>query len=269
VISDTATLNLIFGDRASWYFEIVARAIRRASSHKYSFISDDFFDSLTNIEPHPIGMVNLVLVHELSEKCHLSAITAVLRNADWIDGCCREFSARNLLGFAACLRGLLESVGDSMDGLMDIASGLAEHNRELSSFLTGKREDVCCDLSAFEKRLDHFMFAGWRRGPKSDVKKAKENHDYVANLENGKIENVTTLYRRLCSITHPSVESLTYLYKTQDEDGEEQNTIININGSSDACDALFNQGRISSNIRLCLEFVRANTPRPPQILSSS
>lgn len=37
--SDTATLNLIFGARQ---FVIVSRAIRRASSHQYSFISEDF-----------------------------------------------------------------------------------------------------------------------------------------------------------------------------------------------------------------------------------
>jgi len=49
------------------------------------------------------------------------------------------------------------------------------------------------------------------RAPKSDVRKAKDNIDYVQALESG-VPTIVEFYRKICGVTHPSSSSIDYLY---------------------------------------------------------
>jgi hypothetical protein len=114
----------------------------------------------------------------------------------------------NFVGWAASFRGLLESAGDTYDGLLPIPPALALHHRGISLCLEGKEKNWVV-ANELEGALDHFVHAKWMRAKKGDVRKAKENIDYVRTLQIV-IPDVETLYHRLCSICHPSNASIEY-----------------------------------------------------------
>jgi hypothetical protein len=201
----------IFGPDAYPYLQMVDSVLKRAKVHQYSFYSEEYFESLKNETPNRIAEMNVVVSHELLEKSHLCSVTAILRNLAWIESCAREFSAQNYFGFAACARGFVESVGDSIDGLLLVPFTLAEHHSGIVSLLSGRFESAMADFSKLEEKLDHYMFAGWSRtkGPL----KAKDNQDYIAGLESAHIPDIIKHYRKLCAITHPSSSSVSAFYE--------------------------------------------------------
>ncbi len=96
--------------------------------------------------------------------------------------------------------------------LYQIPEALARHHRGIAQFLNGKR-DAVIDAAELENALDHFVRAKWMRTKRGEenVLKAKENIDYIRNLD-AAIPNVTELYQRLCSICHPSNASINYFF---------------------------------------------------------
>ncbi len=71
------------------------------------------------------------------------------------------------------------------------------------------KSDAVIDATEFENPLDHFVHAKWMRAKRGEEKilKAKENLDYIRNLD-AAIPDVTGLYQRISSISHPSQASL-------------------------------------------------------------
>jgi hypothetical protein len=135
-----------------------------------------------------------------------------LRTERWADAICLLYDANNFIGWAAAARGLLESAGDTVDGLLNIAYSIAEHHRAITQCIVGN-DDMVFDFSQLERLLDHFVHARWMRTKKGEEStlKAKENVSYVRTLESV-VPGVEKLYHQLCSVTHPSADSMTYFY---------------------------------------------------------
>jgi len=127
--------------------------------------------------------MNFILALELVEKAHLAAVSALFRAKRWADALCLMHDNPNFIGWAASLRGLLETAGDTLDGLRDIPLSLAIHHRAITSCLGGN-ENRPYNFAELESKLDHFVHARWMRTRKGDILKAKENAAYVALLEN-------------------------------------------------------------------------------------
>ena len=136
------------------------------------------------------------------------------------DALCKSFQTPNYLAWAAAGRGLLESAGDTWDGLGNVAVIMAQNHAAIKYCLTGKATNGVYDFSELETKLDHFVLARWMRPTKeaAAVQKAKDNVEYVRHLDEI-IPKVETLYHTLCSIVHPAAPSIEWLYGPIQEEG--------------------------------------------------
>jgi hypothetical protein len=209
------TAKKLFGP-AHLYLPMIDAILPAALNHEYKFISDEWFAAFMNSDEPirtKIGLFNHIVASELLDKSHLAAVTALLRAKRWADAVCLMYEANNFVGWAGAARGLLESAGDTVDGLLNIPSSLAQSHGVIAQCIVGKEDDLC-GFSQLEDQLDHFVHGRWirtKRGEKNKLK-AKDNVDYVRILESV-IPSAEKLYHRLCSVTHPSKESLDYFYE--------------------------------------------------------
>ena len=174
-------------------------------------MSLESFVKLSDEGPDVAGLVNYVIAAELVDMAHLAAITALIRTQKWVLAACSAYEAQNYIAYATAIRGLLESSGDITDGLRNAAGSLAQAHPTIKSALTGKLIDHIRGFE-IEDQIGHFVRANWKRGPRTDLEKAKENIEYVRSLTGPAFASVESLYRRLSAISHPSSSSLDYLY---------------------------------------------------------
>ena len=95
----------------------------------------------------------------------MASVSALLRAKRWADATCVTYEKENFVGWAASFRGLLESAGDTYDGLVRIPAALALHHRGISLCLAG-REQNWVRAKELEDALDHFVHAKWTRAKK-------------------------------------------------------------------------------------------------------
>jgi hypothetical protein len=188
--------------RAAVYLGLIDNIAPIASKHEYTFVSSEYYTQRLNSNPFTIEERNFIIALELIEKAHLASVTALLRARRWADATCLMYEKENFVGWSASFRGLLESAGDTVDGLLHIPKSLALHHRLISQCLAGKEQEKIF-AKELEDKLDHFVHAKWMRGKTDSVLKAKENVNYVRILQTV-IPDVEKLYHRLCSICHPS-----------------------------------------------------------------
>lgn len=200
---------------ADLYFPLLEKVIPRVVTHRYTFISDDWFrEQVDGGKLSPADM-NAVVAVDILEKAHLAAATSLIRISRWADAVCLMYDARNFPGYASALRGLIENGGDSVDGLLNIPAALATHHHRLTEMLDGRMATELADCSALEQILDHYIHAGWA-GKKSDpVRAAKANAEYVALIEKV-VPSAVSLYHRLCAIVHPSNHSIGWLFNVDE-----------------------------------------------------
>jgi hypothetical protein len=204
--------NKLFG-QAWQYLPLIDAVVPQALKYQYSFLSDEWFAEFVKSDKATVRLINQIVSHELLDKAHLAAVTALLRAKRWADAACLLYDTNNFIAWAGTARGLLESAGDIVDGLLNIPYSLAEHHNVISQCITG-RDDQLCGFDDLEKVLDHFAHAKWMRTKKGEesVLKAKENIDYVRKLQSV-IPGADSAYHTLCSITHPSADSMQYFYE--------------------------------------------------------
>jgi len=162
------------------------------STFPYQFMSLESFVKLSDEGPDVAGLVNYVIAAELVDMAHLAAITALIRTQKWVLAACSAYEAQNYIAYNA-------------------AGSLAQAHPTIKSALTGKLIDHIRGFE-IEDQIGHFVRANWKRGPRTDLEKAKENIEYVRSLTGPAFASVESLYRRLSAISHPSSSSLDYLY---------------------------------------------------------
>jgi hypothetical protein len=205
--------SALFG-KASAFLHVINDAIPLAATYRYHFIEDASFKRWRDSPAFNIKEQNFILALELVDKAHLAAVTSLVRTKRWADAACLMYESENFIGWASCARGLLESAGDIIEGLLNVAGTLATHHRSISWCLTGDADNIYT-FSEPEAALDHFVFAKWGR-EKESVLTAKSNADYVRLLASV-MPDAVEIYRRLCSVTHPAADSINYLFDDKEE----------------------------------------------------
>jgi len=109
----------LFGD-AAFYLGIIDAIAPVALRHTYHFMRDDVFAKWRDSENFNWKEFNRIVSLELIDKAHLAAMTALIRTKRWASAVCLMEEAHNLIGWATACRGLLESSGDVVDGLLNI-----------------------------------------------------------------------------------------------------------------------------------------------------
>ena len=216
--SDMSTAQKLF-KRAAVFLRVIDHIVPTTLNHEYTFVSDEWFEQWVQSGDFTIERMNFIVALELIEKAHLASMGALLRARRWADATCLMYEKENFLGWAAASRGLLESAGDTCDGLVLIPDALTLYHRAITECLNGK-SDAVIDAGELDNMLVHFVHARWMRTKRGEenILKAKENINYVSILEPA-IPKVASLYHELCSVCHPSSASIELFFDLVPDSG--------------------------------------------------
>jgi hypothetical protein len=111
------------------------------------------------------------------------------------------------MAFAACSRGLLESAGDTFEGLKSVPLTMAQHARGIRQALGGHSRRVFSSQE-LENTLIHFAYARkLRRDEEAPVShRAKQVSEYLAPLTRNE-PLIKPLYQELCDVVHSGASS--------------------------------------------------------------
>src|SRR5215467_13964321 len=139
--------------RAAVFLSLIDHIVPVTLNHEYQFVTEEWLKQWVQSADFTIERMNFIFALELIEKAHLASMGALLRAKRWADATCLMYEKENFLGWAAAFRALLESAGDTLDGLVLIPDELARHHRVIAECLGGK-SDAVVDTGPLENTLD-------------------------------------------------------------------------------------------------------------------
>jgi hypothetical protein len=200
----------LFGTSSAQFIESIDRLALAKSNARYSFMTVDDYEQVLS-EDVCRGMEGYW--NEILARAHLTSVVAILRSRHWISAVITATNDKNLLAFAAALRGLIESAADTQSALGGIAISLAENHMQINRALSGTLENQFVLTSKeIEETLIHFKYA--RRLTKTEMATAPPSHkalqvrQYIEGLEKGEVHKVIACYQSLCDLTHPGASSV-------------------------------------------------------------
>lgn len=211
-------ITSLFGVDAARFIGMIDQLSLAKTKTRYSFMTDDDFARCLRDNPR-LGVQRYW--NELLARAHLTAIVAILRSRHWISAVVAAKEDKNLLSFAAALRGLIESAADTSSSLGSIPGTFAGDYAQINRALSGKIENQFVISKEIEDELIHFSHA--RHLTKAELTtaprshKAKKVRDYVEVLEKGQVHQVIACYQSLCDLTHPGASSV-WMWLTSEND---------------------------------------------------
>lgn len=163
---------------------------------------------------------------EILQRAHWASITSLVRNLKWTKAVELSIENKNFLAFTSTLRSLIESSGDNLLSLDNIALTLAENSAIISKALNGKiKEKKLVYSKELEEKLIHFSFGRKISQEEKDINgespkyhNAKPASEYLKKLDFGKDKGpISKLYSVLCQYTHPAAHSIHYLFDYKNE----------------------------------------------------
>jgi hypothetical protein len=145
------------------------------------------------------------------ERSHLACMTFLARSHRWLKACKAALETSNILGFAAALRGFLESAADGFDVIGYLPGTLRDSFEHIYALLYETERDAPgIGMKALEDRLIHYAFATRppKTGPSMPNHAAKSQAEYIREFEKFGAAGAGDLYADLCALTHPSSESV-------------------------------------------------------------
>lgn len=172
------------------------------------------------LQPNPAVKLSIEQVKQFQriyvigilERSHLACMTFLARSHRWLKSCRTAIETLNILGFAASLRGFLESAADGFDAIGYLPGSL-ENGFEYIYVLLHEpdaKDTTSVMMKELEDRLIHYAFATRlpKIGPSMPNHRAKSQADYIREFEKAGVSEVGSLYENLCALTHPSSESV-------------------------------------------------------------
>jgi hypothetical protein len=149
---------------------------------------------------------------ELLGRAYIASAATLLRTSVWIEGTQASYQNGNYLSFTASLRGLIESVADSMHALELVPLTLAQASTHIRAALSVIDIEEFVISSDLEEKLIHFTYAKKaRKGEEVPTgHRALQTREYIDVLKrfNPKLE---TLYSELCEAVHPASKSIVWM----------------------------------------------------------
>jgi hypothetical protein len=131
-------LAAVFGPRIIPTAEYLRTLAPSVFSSRYRFEDPKKFERRIHDRTYSAAQIQQVYWREILFRAHMAAGVSLLRNARWMEGAAREYGASNFLAWTACLRGLIEAIGDSMYAFQRITLTLAHNHRAIRRCLEGK-----------------------------------------------------------------------------------------------------------------------------------
>jgi hypothetical protein len=197
----------MLGETARHYLNLFDRHLPLdCLKRRYTFVGNEEFGRINHADP---SRGQQIYWSEMVMRSHMAAATAILRSRRWTDAVLTAALSKNLLAFAAALRGLIESAADVSDALMPIPRTLARDRARINEALSG-RSKVVFLVEGLEDLLIHYAYARkldkGQSAPKSH--KVRLVRDYIQILEKGQVPRVVECYGKLCDLTHPGASSV-------------------------------------------------------------
>ena len=153
---------------------------------------------------------------EIFYRAHVASMTALVRHICWMEACLDLCGERpNFLGFAACLRGLLENAADTFFSLRAVPLTIASQFNGIEEMFRGHHSSKGFICEELEQLLIHFLYA--RKLDASEVDpghhKAAAVFEYVNSLVDNNDAKVRKLYAELCQLAHPAAQSVQWLLR--------------------------------------------------------
>jgi hypothetical protein len=177
------------------------------SKQKYTFMDLEVFNVLARQKPES---AQAVYWREMTMRVHLACCVSLLRHGGWLSALLLAVERDNLFGaFAAC-RGFLESAADTFYSLGTVPKTLAPQLSLIRARIKERPTDTIFASKELEDRLIHFSHG--RKLQKNEIAEpmhaAKQIREYLDGLKQGGVPDVHAYYSELCSISHPSAESV-------------------------------------------------------------
>ena len=201
--------NAVLDPNAKRFIEMVDHLGVPGWRTRYSFFPNDEYEALIQTDP---GRGMQIYWNEILARAHLASATAILRSRQWIEGMRVAATASNLLSFAACFRGLIESAADSSSALKSVALTLARDHGYVIQALAAQAKSQTFLAPELEDTLIHYAYA--RHLTKTELQAAPRTHqalkvrEYIDTLEKGEVTDVVPCYQALCDLTHPGATSV-------------------------------------------------------------
>lgn len=196
---------------ARGYVEATGPLLDGSSGIQYTAMFLDPNPDAVRLNPSIWPLMRASYVLGLLERSHLACVVTIARNHRWLSGAIGSSDSKNLLAFAACLRGFLEAAADSHDVLQYVPMALIEGRNYLYKALhqpTLVQEEI--SFAALEDRLIHFAFAQKQSNgvvePPAPMPKATT--EYIRQIQHFGVQGAVELYAELCDLTHPAAPSV-------------------------------------------------------------
>lgn len=191
----------------NYYPALLGTLVHAGRAYQYYYMPAAEFDLLADV-----GQRMRVYWFEILERAHCSAITALIRLERWLEAMRGAAELENFLGFASCVRGLVESAADTRYALGDVPGGLAATFAYSYGAVHGKAISVAL-APDLENDLIHFLYGrrlkSGEEAPESHT--AKRMKEYLNALQEESTGPLHDCYAELCNITHPAAHSVLYL----------------------------------------------------------
>ena len=174
----------------------------------YYFVREDVYEQVLYAD---VGKAMLIYWFEHLQNAHFTAVTSLLRSRHWLSAMLSATTEKNLLAFAAALRGLIESAADADTALFGIPRTLATEYQRIHESLTGNATSLVIS-SDLEKSFIHYSYARYLTSSEAaslpTEYKALQPQDYLKIFGDKSEHGIQECYRFACDLLHPAAPSV-------------------------------------------------------------
>ena len=182
-------------------------ALESLRTHYY-FVREDVYEQVLHADA---GKGMLIYWFEHLQNAHFTAITSLLRNRHWLSAMLSATDDKNLLAFAAALRGLIESAADSDTALFGLPRTLVAEYQRIHESLAGNATSLVVSTD-LEKSFIHYSHARYlTRSEAASLPteyKALKTQDYLKIFGDKSEHGIQECYRFACDLLHPAAPSV-------------------------------------------------------------
>lgn len=183
------------------------------------FLTPDWDSMDAEVKREHFTEIHRVYVLGIVERCHIFSLTSLARTNNWLSSTVLQQNAKNLLGFSAALRGLLEATADAHDASTVVVDQLYNYFPFIYLALEGSPYALPCpSLEKLETKLIHYSYA--RRPVKGTEPLPwhtnRSNAEYIQAIEQSGASGAKELYAMLCELTHPAAPSVSCFLNESD-----------------------------------------------------
>jgi hypothetical protein len=201
----------LFGTMGATAAAFCADISKHCANKPYVFMDPDVFREIQD----PVEMTRIYWA-EILFRVHWAARLNLMRHQRWQAGCVAAFTApANFLGFAASLRGLIESALDASYSFKLVPFTLARDRAHIDSALRGTSQ-VFVTCPELEDALIHYLYARktnkQTKGAFPPSHAALEPWQYRSEIQSEEHrKQFEEVYTELCGYCHPTFYSVAWL----------------------------------------------------------